>query len=30
MHYNDLEAFTEYSNDMDNTYLNIEEYNLNR
>ena len=27
---NDLKAFIEYSNNMDNTYKNIEEYNPNK
>ena len=27
---NDSKAFTEYSNDMDNIYKNIEEYNSNK
>ena len=26
-HFNDSKAFIEYSNDMDNIYKNIEEYN---
>ena len=29
-HLNDCEAFIEYSNDMDDIYKNIEEYNLNK
>ena len=29
-HFNDSKAFTEYSNDMDNIYKNIEEYNPNK
>ena len=29
-HFNDLKAFLEYSNDMDDIYKNIEEYNLNK
>ena len=29
-HFNDSKAFTEYSNNMDNIYKNIEEYNLNK
>ena len=29
-HINDSKAFIEYSNDMDNTYKNIEEYNPNK
>ena len=28
-HFNDLKAFIEYSNDMDNIYKNVEEYNPN-
>ena len=28
-HFNDSKTFTEYSNDMDNIYKNIEEYNSN-
>ena len=28
MHLNDSRAFIEYSYDMDDTYRNIEEYNL--
>ena len=29
-HLNDSKAFIEYSNDMDDIYKNIEEYNLNK
>ena len=29
-HFNDSKAFIEYSNDMDNIYKNIEEYNSNK
>ena len=29
-HFNDLKAFIEYSNDMDDIYKNIEEYNPNK
>ena len=29
-HFNDSKAFIEYSNDMDNIYKNIEEYNPNK
>ena len=29
-HFNDSEAFVEYSNDMDDIYTNIEEYNPNK
>ena len=29
-HFNDSKAFIEYSNDMDDIYKNIEEYNLNK
>ena len=29
-HFNDSKAFIEYSNDMDDIYKNIEEYNPNR
>ena len=29
-HLNDSKAFTEYWNDMDNIYINIEEYNPNK
>ena len=29
-HYNDYKAFIAYSNDMDDIYENIEEYNLNK
>ena len=29
-HFNDCKAFIEYSNDMDDVYKNIEEYNLNK
>ena len=29
-HYNDSEAFTEYSNDIGDIYTNIEEYNPNK
>ena len=29
-HLNDSKTFTEYSNDSDNIYKNIEEYNLNK
>ena len=29
-HFNDSKAFIEYSNDMDDTYKNIEEYNPNK
>ena len=29
-HFNDFKAFIEYSNDMDNIYKNIEEYNRNK
>ena len=29
-HLNDCKAFIEYPNDMDDTYKNIEKYNLNR
>ena len=29
-HFNDSKAFIKYSNDMDNIYKNIEEYNLNK
>ena len=29
-HYNDPKAFTEYSNDMDDVYKNIEECNLGK
>ena len=29
-HFNDFEAFIEYSNDMDDIYKNIEEYNPNK
>ena len=29
-HFNDSKAFIEYSNDMDNIYKNIEEYNRNK
>ena len=30
MHFNDSKLFIEYSNDMDNIYKNIEEYNPNK
>ena len=29
-YFNDSEAFVEYSNDMDDIYTNIEEYNPNK
>ena len=29
-HYNNPEGFIEYSNDMDNIYENIDEYNKNK
>ena len=29
-HFNDSEAFIEYSNDMDDIYKNIEQYNLSK
>ena len=29
-HFNDLEAFIEYSNDMQDVYKNIEEYNIGK
>ena len=29
-HFNDLKAFIEYSNDMDDVYKNIEDYNPNK
>ena len=29
-HYNDSKAFIKYSNDMDDIYESIEEYNLNK
>ena len=29
-HFNDLEAFIEYSNDMQDVYKNIEEYNISK
>ena len=29
-HLNDFKAFIEYSNDIDDIYKNIEEYNLNK
>ena len=29
-HFNDSKAFIEYSNNMDDIYKNIEEYNLNK
>ena len=29
-HFNDWKAFIEYSNDMQNVYKNIEEYNLDK
>ena len=29
-HFNDLKAFIEYSNDMQDVYKNIEEYNINK
>ena len=29
-HFNESEAFIEYSSDMDDTYKNIEEYNQNK
>ena len=29
-HFNNSKAFIEYSNDMDNIYKNIEEYNINK
>ena len=29
-HFNDSKAFTEYPNDMDDSYKNIEEYNSNK
>ena len=29
-HFNDPKAFTEYSNDIQDVYKNIEEYNLNK
>ena len=29
-HFNDSEAFVEYSNDMDDIYTNSEEYNPNK
>ena len=29
-HFNDFKAFIEYSNDMDNIYKNIEDYNPNK
>ena len=29
-HFNDSKAFIKFSNDMDNIYKNIEEYNLNK
>ena len=30
MHFNDSKVFVEYSNDMDDIYKNIEEYNPNK
>ena len=30
LHFNDSKLFIEYSNDMDNIYKNIEEYNPNK
>ena len=29
-HFNDLKAFTEYSNDTQDVYINIEEYNIGK
>ena len=29
-HFNDSKSFTEYSNDMDDVYKNIDEYNVNK